>query len=70
MNNICINIKLYWVVTVWPKWQIVIPKEIREKLNLKTGSTLAIILKDEKYLWFVKNEDIWDLYNYIESENK
>ncbi len=62
--------KLYWIVTVWPKGQIVIPKDLREKLNLETGSSLAVILKDDKYMWFVKNEDMWALMTYIQSENK
>lgn len=69
MKNNCLNMKLYWVVTVWPKWQIVIPKEIREKLKINTGDSLAIILKDEKYIWLIKNEDISDLYKYIKSED-
>lgn len=62
--------KLYWIVTVWPKGQIVIPKDLREKLNLETGASLAVILKDDKYMWFVKNEDMWALMTYIQSENK
>lgn len=70
MDNKHCNMKLFWIVTVWPKWQIVIPKDLREKLGLETWSTLAVILKDDKYMWFVKNEDMWELMKYIESENK
>ena len=62
------NMKLYWVVTIWPKWQIVIPKDIREKLDIKTGDYLAVIIKDDKYLWFIKNEHMWELMKYVESE--
>lgn len=60
--------KLFWIVTVWPKWQIVIPKDLREKIWLSSGSTLAIMLKDDKYIWLVKNEDMWEIMKYIESE--
>lgn len=70
MDNKHCNMKLYWIVTVWPKWQIVIPKELREKLNLETWSSLAVILKDDKYMWFVKNEDMGAIMKYLESENK
>ena len=70
MNKKTCNMKLCWIVTIWPKWQIVIPKDVREKLGLETWNTLAVILKDDKYIWFVKNEDIGDVMKYIESENK
>jgi AbrB family looped-hinge helix DNA binding protein len=69
MHECLNNIKLQWVVTVWHKWQIVIPKEIREKIKINTGDSLAIILKDDKYVWLIKNEDISDLYKYIKSED-
>lgn len=68
-KNTC-NMKLYWVVSVWPKWQIVIPKELRDKLNIETGTTMALILKDDKYIWLVKNEDMWEILAYIKSEKK
>lgn len=33
-------------VTLSPKFQVVIPKEIREGMNLKAGLKLAVIEKD------------------------
>ncbi len=36
--------------TLSEKGQIVIPKEIREKANLKKGDKLIILLKNEKFL--------------------
>jgi AbrB family looped-hinge helix DNA binding protein len=69
MNEKYCNMKLCWIVTIWPKWQIVIPKDLREKLLLSTWDTLAVMLKDDKYIWLVKNEDMWELMKYIESEN-
>ena len=61
--------KLYWVVTIWAKWQIVIPKEIREKLNIWHWDTMAVLLKDDKYVWLVKNEDINGIMEYVSNIN-
>ena len=38
------------VVKVSSKYQIVIPREVREKLNLKTGDKLIIKANDEKII--------------------
>ncbi len=40
-ENCCCNLDA--VVTLDPKGQIVLPKEIREKNNLKSGDKLAVI---------------------------
>jgi AbrB family looped-hinge helix DNA binding protein len=64
------DIKLYWTTTIWPKWQLVIPKEIRDKLDLKAGDSMSIILKDDKFIWILRNKDISELMEYIEKENK
>ena len=64
------NIKLYWTTTIWPKWQLVIPKEIRDKLELNTGDSMSIILKDDKFIWILRNKDVSELMEYIENENK
>jgi len=64
------DIKLYWTTTIWPKWQIVIPKEIRDKLWLNTGDSMSIILKDDKFIWILRNKDVSELMEYIENENK
>ncbi|MDP2091207.1 MAG: AbrB/MazE/SpoVT family DNA-binding domain-containing protein [Candidatus Gracilibacteria bacterium] len=68
MNKIKCNMKLFGIVTVGPKGQIVIPKDLREKIGLSSGSTLAIMLKDDKYIGLVKNEDMGEIMKYIESE--
>jgi AbrB family looped-hinge helix DNA binding protein len=31
--------------TISPKYQVVIPKEIREKLHLKSGQKMTVVLK-------------------------
>ena len=64
------NINLYWTTNIWPKWQLVIPKEIRDKLELNTGDSMSIILKDDKFIWILRNKDVSELMEYIENENK
>lgn len=61
--------KLCGVVTLGPKGQVVIPNEIRKALQLQPGDSLAMVLKDNKYIWLVRNEDMTDLMQYVE-ENK
>lgn len=62
------NIKLYSITSIWPKWQVVIPKEIREKLNLKQWDSVSILLKDDKYIWIIRNDDLTELMEYIKIE--
>ncbi len=63
-----INLKVVWTTTVWPKGQIVIPKEIRDELNINPGDNMVVLMKDGKYVWLVKNDNIWDLMKFITSE--
>ncbi len=63
-----IDLKVVATTTVWPKGQIVIPKEIRDKLNIKSWDTMVVLIKNWKYIWLVKNDDIWDLMKYVTSE--
>ena len=63
-----INLKVVWTTTVWPKGQIVIPKEIRTQLWINTWDQMVVLMKDWKYIWLVKNDNIWDLMKYITSE--
>ena len=64
------DIKLYWTTTIGPKWQLVIPKEIRDKLDIKPGDSMSIIMKDDKFIWILRNKDINELMEYIANENK
>jgi AbrB family looped-hinge helix DNA binding protein len=63
-----IDLKVVATTTVWPKWQIVIPKEVRDKLNINPGDNMVVLMKNWKYVWLVKNDDIWELMKYITSE--
>ncbi len=64
------SLKLCWFATIWPKWQIVIPKDIRDIMNIKTWDKFVLVVKDGKYLWLVQNEDIQEIRDYIEYEQK
>lgn len=60
--------KLYSIATIWPKGQVVIPKEIRDKLGLQKWNTVSILLKDDKYIWIIRNDDLNELMEYINIE--
>ena len=64
------SLKIAGLVSVWPKGQIVIPKEVRDAMQVETGTQLVLVIKDGKHLGLVKNENIEELKKYIESEHK
>lgn len=50
------DLKIYWIATIWPKWQIMIPKEARdENILVMLGGYIVFIL-DEKWFWIWKND--------------
>lgn len=68
MNKKTCKMKLHWTATIWPKWQIVIPKEVRELLKMSPWDSVTIISKDNKALVIIKNEELSQLLEYIKSE--
>lgn len=62
-----ISMKLWGVVSIGSKWQIVIPKEVRDALNLDVGDSLAVIYATEKWhIGLIKNDDMWKLIAFAQ----
>lgn len=55
-------------VTVSEKYQIVIPKEIREKLKLKPGQKLQIMQIGDR-IEFILLKDIKDAHGFLKGMN-
>lgn len=60
--------RLCGTANIWSKWQIVIPKDVRETLWLQTWDSVSFMLKDEKFLGVIPNDGVEELLNYISSE--
>ena len=45
MKNV--NLKIYWVTTVWPKWQIIIPKECRGDYSIDIWTEFELAMVDK-----------------------
>jgi len=62
------SIKIEWSASVGTKWQIVIPKNVRNKFKLKSGSDLIVLSSDDA-IFLVKSESlenmIWSFENII-----
>ena len=86
MNNSIVKegVKMKTMITVSSKYQIVIPREAREKLNLKTGDKLIIKADNEKIIIYPQpksyakyalglGKEIWqgiDATEYVKKERE
>lgn len=62
------TLKLHWTVSIGAKWQIVIPKEVRDIIWINPWDTLMIFTKWDKWIWIVKSENLNELIQYITKE--
>lgn len=68
MNSCDLTVKIHGKVSVWPKSQIVIPKSVRELLNIKPGDDLMVITKGDMAIAMIKADDVQKFLTYIHSE--
>lgn len=62
------DVCMYGSVTVGTKGQVVIPKEVREALNVNPGDTLLVVTKHNKAIGMVKTDDMEALMEYMRKE--
>ncbi len=68
MRSCDLTVKMHGKATVWPKSQIVIPKDVRELLNIKPGDDLMIISKWDMAIGMIKSDDVPKFLQYIHAE--
>lgn len=63
------SLKIRWTVTIWPKWQIVIPKDARDALDIKPWDNMLVLYSlEKKHIWIVKNDDLQKIIDYARAE--
>ncbi len=65
-----VEMEIMWTVNVWPKGQIVIPKNLRNKLGIEPWDNMVILLKWGKYIWLVRNDDMVWIREFLSSLKK
>ncbi len=70
MNKKCnLKIKLWWTWVIWSKWQIVIPKSIRDAVDLNPWDSVALLYSTEKkHISIIKNDDLNDLFELAKND--
>ena len=64
------KMKIFGNVIVWPKGQIVIPKEVRDLLNIHPGDSLVVTSKHDMAIGIIKGTDVSKFMEYIQKEMK
>lgn len=65
-NNLC-DFKIHGIAKLWPKSQVVVPKEVREILWISPWDDLVIITKLDKAVVLVKADNLDEFVDYIEN---
>lgn len=66
--KVSIGVKVHGSVTVGTKGQIVIPKDVRDMLDITEGDTLMTITKYGKFVGFIKAEDMEEFIELLKTE--
>ncbi len=69
MTNKAPNLKIEGTASIGTKWQIVIPKNIRDKFNLNSGDDL-IVLSARSATILIKSENLEDMMKQFEEISK
>jgi AbrB family looped-hinge helix DNA binding protein len=68
-KDVEISIKLAGTTLVWPKWRVVIPKEIRKEFSIEEWDNIMFFYnKDINYISVIKSSDFVQHINYINEE--
>ena len=62
------SMRMFWSVKVGSKWQIVIPKDVRDLLRIDEGDTLMIVTKWDMAIGMVKSDDLSKFMEYMHDE--
>lgn len=65
-----LNLKLHSSVTIGSKGQVVISKDVRDRVGVKPWDELMIMTKDDKYIWLVRNDNLRQIVEYLKTELK
>jgi AbrB family looped-hinge helix DNA binding protein len=60
------HMKIEWSASIGTKWQIVIPKNVREKFDLKPWNDLVVLSSDSAMI-LIKSEDLKDMMKCFEN---
>lgn len=63
-----LGVKMHGSVTVGTKWQIVIPKDVRDMLEINEWDTLMTMTKYGKFVGFIKAEDMQNFIDLLKQE--
>jgi AbrB family looped-hinge helix DNA binding protein len=61
-------VQMHGSVTVGTKWQIVIPKEVRDMLGIREWDTLMTMTKYGKFVGFIKADDMEEFIDLLKTE--
>ena len=61
------TVKICWTGSVWPKWQVVIPKEVRDIANIHPWDKVIILLRNNRFVWILKADDLQEVVDYAKS---